>query len=143
VPHDTVMVRTVARLLAPVIHLYALYVIFHGHYSPGGGFQGGTVIAASYILLGLALGREELERHVSEPVLIALSGLGVAIFALVGALAFAFGERFLDYSALTFLSSDPAYRRSLGILLVEIGVGMTVAAVILLIYMRLSDEGET
>ena len=140
--HDSVMVRVVVRLLASVVQIYALYVIFHGHYSPGGGFQGGVVLAASYILIGLGLGMHELQRHVSEHVLAVLSAAGVAFYALVGALSFLEGGAFLDYAALTFLSDDIASRRSLGILLVEIGVAVTVASVILLIFMRLAGAEE-
>lgn len=141
--HDSVMVRVVVRLLASVVQIYALYVIFHGHYSPGGGFQGGVVLASSYILVGLGLGMHELRRHVSEHVLAVLSAVGVLIYATVGALSFLEGGAFLDYAALGFLPGDVAARRSLGILLVEIGVAITVTSVILLIYMRLADIEES
>lgn len=142
-PHQTVMIRTTVRLLVPVAQLYALYVIFHGHYSPGGGFQGGTVLAATYILIALALGSEELERRFSEHTLAIMAGIGVAIFAGVGALSFTVGgAAFLDYGVLEFLGDQPPYRRSIGILLVEIGVAVTVAAGLLLIFMRLADREE-
>jgi multicomponent Na+:H+ antiporter subunit B len=140
--HETVMVRTVVRLLAPLVQLYALYVIFHGHYSPGGGFQGGVVLAASYILIGLGLGRDELERHVTEYQLAVLSGVGVLIFAGIGALSFFAGAEYLDYGALSYLAEEVPVRRAFGILLIEIGVAITVASVIVLIFMRLIDRGE-
>ena len=50
-----------ARLLSPYIMLFGLYVIFHGHYSPGGGFQGGTLLAASILLIRLAGGENVAE----------------------------------------------------------------------------------
>lgn len=141
-PHQTIMIRTTVRLLVPLAQIYALYVVFHGHYSPGGGFQGGTVLAASYILIALGLGSEELERRFSEHSLAVLAALGVAIFAGTGALSFAYGANFLDYGALEFLSDKIPYRRSLGILLVEIGVAVTVASGLLLIFLRLADREE-
>ena len=141
-PHPTVMVRMVVRLLAPLVQLYGLYVIFHGHYSPGGGFQGGVIIASSYILIGIGLGREQLERRVSEHGLAIMAGLGVAIYGLVGAVSLLGGAAFLDYAALVPLSDDVATRRSFGILFVEIGVALTVTAVIVLIFMRLADREE-
>jgi multisubunit Na+/H+ antiporter MnhB subunit len=64
--HDSVIVQTMVRLLVPWIRIYALYVLFHGHYSPGGGFQAGVIMAASYVLLGLALGRAEFDRSLPE-----------------------------------------------------------------------------
>jgi multicomponent Na+:H+ antiporter subunit B len=141
-PHPTVMVRVVVRLLAPLVQLYALYVIFHGHYSPGGGFQGGVVLAGSYILVGLGLGREELERRVSEHTLVVLGAAGVAIFALVGAASFLSGAEYLDYASLSLLSDDIPTRRGFGILLVELGVALTVASAIVLIFLRLADHEE-
>lgn len=142
VAHESVTVQTVVRLLAPVLQIYALYVIFHGHYSPGGGFQGGVVLAASYILTGLAFGRDAVARHVGEHALAVLAGAGVFVYALVGVFSFASGKVFLDYSALGFTSDDVATRRSFGILFVELGVALTVGAVILLIYLRLADREE-
>jgi multicomponent Na+:H+ antiporter subunit B len=140
--HETVMVRTLVRLLAPLVQLYALYVIFHGHYSPGGGFQGGVVLAASYVLIGLGLGRDELERRLSEHRLAILSGVGVLIFAGVGAISLLRGAEYLDYAALAWLGEEVAVRRAMGILLVEIGVAITVASVIVLIFLRLLDREE-
>ena len=52
------IVSLISRVVSPFIMLFALYVIFHGHYSPGGGFQGGTMLAAAVILVRLAAGRE-------------------------------------------------------------------------------------
>ena len=43
-----------ARLLSPYIFIFGMYVIFHGHYSPGGGFQGGALLAASILLMRVA-----------------------------------------------------------------------------------------
>ena len=51
---DNPIVTLVSRLISPFIMLFALYVIFHGHYSPGGGFQGGTMLAAAVLLLRLS-----------------------------------------------------------------------------------------
>ena len=52
---------TASRLLAPFIQLFALYVIFHGHFGPGGGFQGGAMLAASILMLRLSVGAERSE----------------------------------------------------------------------------------
>jgi multicomponent Na+:H+ antiporter subunit B len=141
-PHETVMVQVVVRILAPLVQLYALYVIFHGHYSPGGGFQGGVVLASGYILVGLGLGRAELERRMSEHRLVVLSGVGVAIFGLVGVVPLLLGADLLDYASLTFLGAEVATRRGFGILIVEIGVALTVMSAIVLIYLRLADRGD-
>ncbi len=138
--HDSVIVRTGVRLLAPLVQLFGLYVIFHGHYSPGGGFQGGVIIAASYILIGLGLGRDRLEEMVSEETLIKLAGLGVLVYAGVGAWSLFYGADYLDYGAITALDDRADMRRSLGILLVELGVAITVSSVLVLMFLRLTDD---
>ncbi|MEZ4485337.1 MAG: MnhB domain-containing protein [Syntrophotaleaceae bacterium] len=73
--------RTSVRLLVPFIQLYGLYVIVHGHYSPGGGFQGGVVLGASFIMLALAYDLKTSLRHMSERVNILLGNLGVLILS--------------------------------------------------------------
>ncbi len=53
-PHQALIVKTICRLLVPFMQLFALYVIAHGHHSPGGGFQGGVILGASFILLAIS-----------------------------------------------------------------------------------------
>ena len=50
---QSVIVKTVCRILVPFIQMFGLYVIMHGHSSPGGGFQGGVILGSSFILLSL------------------------------------------------------------------------------------------
>ena len=52
-PHDLI-VRSACRIIVPFIQLFALYVIAHGHHSPGGGFQGGVILGASIILFAIS-----------------------------------------------------------------------------------------
>ena len=49
VPYD-LAVKTTCRMIVPFSMIFALYVIAHGHHSPGGGFQGGVILGASVIL---------------------------------------------------------------------------------------------
>ncbi len=123
-----VVVRTVCRRLTPFVQLFGLYVIMHGHSSPGGGFQGGVILAASAILLVLAEGTDWI-RRVSLPALTVLTSTGVLLYAGVGGLCLALGANFLDYSVLPF--AEP---RSVGMLLIEIGVGITVMAALVSIF---------
>ncbi len=122
---EKVILRVVAKALIPFILLFALYVQFHGDYGPGGGFQAGVIFAAGFILYGLIFGLEELRRVVSLRTLRRLMGIGVLIFGGVGVVAMLRGGHFLDYGMLDH--HDPAHGQHLGILLIEIGVGMTVA----------------
>jgi len=135
---SNLIVRVTARFVAPVIQIFALYVLFHGHYSPGGGFQGGVMIAASIILLRLALGNRETRPLISTAVATRGAALGALIFLAVGALAFRYGGEFLDYGMIPF-SDDESMRRSHGILLIEVGVALACACALTAVY---DDLGE-
>lgn len=136
--HGSVVVQTFVRILVPLVQLFALYVLLFGHDSPGGGFQAGVMLGASYILLALAFGHEMLARRVSEPVCLALAATGVLIYLGTGLAGMVFGGNFLDYGALP-LGDSVARARYFGILFVETGVGLGVAATIVLLFCRLAD----
>jgi multicomponent Na+:H+ antiporter subunit B len=97
---DDVIVKTLARLLAPFILVYALYVVMHGHYSPGGGFQGGVILAASIVLLVITHGLEQTKKHMSEKAAGVISSIGVLIYGGIGVLCLILGGNYLDYGKL-------------------------------------------
>jgi len=139
---EDVIVKTISRILVPFIQLYALYVIMHGHYSPGGGFQGGVILAASFILMLLTYGYGETKERISERLVNLLSSIGVLIYAGIGLLCLLLLGNFLDYSQLArILPVEAARARSLGILGVELGVGMAVMAVMISIFLDISSGG--
>ena len=126
------ILRVVAKLLIPFILLFALYVQFHGDYGPGGGFQAGVIFGAGMILYGLVFGLREA-RRVAPPALIeTLMALGVLTYAGTGLAGILRGGAFLDYGALNH--HDPVHGQHLGILIVELGVGLAVAAVMISIF---------
>jgi multicomponent Na+:H+ antiporter subunit B len=140
-PYDLV-IKTACRLLIPFIQLFALYVIAHGHHSPGGGFQGGVILGSSIILLAISFDLRTGIARIGEKVDGLLSAVGVFIYAGVGALCMLLGAKFLDYRALTnAIPVDQIQARSYGILAVEIGVGIAVMAVMICIYNNLVSEG--
>ena len=139
---DDIIIGTVARMLVPFIQLFALYVIMHGHYSPGGGFQGGVILGASLVLLLITHGLPETKKLISEKGVAILSSLGVLIYAGIGLLCLILLGNFLDYSQLSkILQVTPAEARSLGILGIETGVGLTVMAVMFSIFLDISTGG--
>lgn len=136
------IVNTACRLMIPFIQIFALYVIAHGHHSPGGGFQGGVILGASMILLALSRNLRTANEAMPERLTNLLSAGGVLIYAGVGALCLGFGFNFLDYAGLAgILMTDPVSARSLGILFVEVGVGAAVMATMILIYANLVSAG--
>jgi multicomponent Na+:H+ antiporter subunit B len=140
-PYDLI-IKNVCRILIPFIQLFALYVIAHGHHSPGGGFQGGVILGASIILLAISHDLRTSLEKMREKLVGLLSAAGVFIYAGTGALCILLGLNFLDYGALApLLHVDPVTARSHGILMVEIGVGMAVMATMVWIYNNVSSAG--
>jgi len=142
VPYDLIIAMT-CRLVVPFIQLFALYVIAHGHHSPGGGFQGGVIFGAALILFAISNNLRRSLKRMSERTSALLGSLGVMIYAGTGFFCIIMGASFLNYSSLaSFLGVDPISARSLGILIVEIGVGVAVTAVMVWIYYNLSSAGK-
>jgi multicomponent Na+:H+ antiporter subunit B len=141
VPSDMI-VKTVCRILIPFIQIYALYVVAHGDFSPGGGFQGGVIFGSSLILMAIAYNLKTLVKRVTEKFLSVFAALGVLIYVGIGVAAMLMGGHFLDYGMLApLLPSDPGHIRALGMLGVEIGVGIAVMAVMVIIYVNIVSEG--
>ena len=140
---DDIIIRSVARILIPFIQLYALYVIMHGHHSPGGGFQGGVILGASFILYLVTHGLEEAKTRMSEMKAGLFSSCGLLIYSGIGLLCLILGSNYLDYGKLSaVLKVVPAQARSLGILGVEIGVGIAVMAVMFSVFFDIATGGE-
>jgi len=131
------ILRVIAKLTIPGILLFALYVQFHGDYGPGGGFQAGVIFGAGFILYGLVFGLENLRRVAPAPVTTSFIAVGVLVFAGVGIASQLLGGNYLDYDVL--LADDHAGQH-IGILVVELGVGITVAAVMITIFMTFAGR---
>lgn len=129
----SLIVRTVARLLAPFVQLFGLYVIMHGHSSPGGGFQGGVILGASAILLAVAFGVDVVRERVTLSALTLSTSAGVLLYGGLGLVCLLLGANYLDYSVLPVADA-----RSVGMLVIEIGVGITVMAAMMSIFVDLS-----
>ena len=125
------VLRVVTKLLMPFILLFALYVQFHGDFGPGGGFQAGVIFGAVFILYALIYGVESARRVVPEPAQRLLIAAGLLLYVGVGYAGLFLGGKFLDYNV---LANVPASGQHLGILLVELGVGTTVAATMITIF---------
>ena len=95
------VLKVVTKIIVGFIILFALYVQFHGDYSPGGGFQAGVIFAAAFILYGLVMGLDNVQRVLPPWIAHKLMALGVVIYTLVGIYSFFVGFSFLDYGALT------------------------------------------
>ena len=138
--HDSLIVRSVSRLLIPVVQLYAVYIVFFGQYSPGGGFAAGVILGAAFILTVLVFSVDHSEGAAMQRVLHG-DGVGMLVFAGVGGLCMIGGGEFLNYSALQVPGVADSARRSLGIVLTQIGVALDCAVTALSIVFSLGLVG--
>lgn len=138
--YDSLFLDMVARGIVPVLQIFAFYVITHGHYSPGGGFQGGVMLAASIILLRISIG-EESYRRFPRSAGIALAGVGALFFALIAVLPMVFGGNVLEY-AMAAPGLDPVELRYWGIFFAELFIGFLVWGALVAIYDGLATGGE-
>lgn len=140
--HNLIL-QSAARLLVPMMQLFALYVVAHGHHSPGGGFQGGVILGASFILLAISYDLQTILARLRERTVLLLSAVGVLIYAGIGAICLLLGANFLDYSAWSVvLGVSEIEARSHGMLGVEIGVALTVMCIMFSLYADLASGGE-
>jgi multicomponent Na+:H+ antiporter subunit B len=134
---DFLIIRIVSKMLIPFIIVFGLYVQFHGDYGPGGGFQAGVIVASAFILYGLVYGLDATKRVAPKGVVEKLLALGLIIYAGTGFLTLALGGQYLDYSVLEhhwLTEHHVPSGQHLGIFMVELGVGLTVTAVMITIY---------
>ncbi len=132
---DFLVLRVVVKVLVAFILLYALYVLLHGDYGAGGGFQSGVIFATGFVIYDLVFGEADVRRVLPPRWLARLAVAGILLYAGVGIFSMLAGRPFLDYSV---LAHDPVHGQHIGILLIEIGVGVTVFAVILAIFYAFS-----
>jgi multicomponent Na+:H+ antiporter subunit B len=111
--------------------LFALYVQFHGDFGPGGGFQAGVIFASAFILYSLIFGLENARKVAPPAVVTRLVAAGLLIYAGTGYAGLWRGGNFLDYGV---LASNPVAGQHLGIMVIEFGVGTTVAATMITIF---------
>jgi len=125
------ILRVVSKFMITFILLFALYVQFHGDFGPGGGFQAGVIFAAAFILYGLIYGIENARKVLPATATRILLATGVLLYIGTGLFGMFMGGNYLDYNV---LAATAVGGQHLGILLVEFGVGTTVAATMVTIF---------
>jgi len=126
------ILRVITKFLVGTIMLFALYVQFHGDYSPGGGFQAGVIMAVAFIIYGIVFSLEQVQKVLPPWVVHKMMALGVMIYGGTGIIGLLGGYNFLDYVALS--PHNPEAGQQWGIFSVELGVGITVTGVMVTIY---------
>lgn len=143
VSYEDSIIRFVARKIAPFMQLFALYVVAHGHHSPGGGFQGGVILGASFILLAISYDLKMVMGRINEKASLLLANTGILIYTGIGLFCLLLGANFLDYSILHRIlpATDAIAARSHAMLGIEIGVALTVMVIVMVIYNNITSNG--
>ncbi|RDB43508.1 Na(+)/H(+) antiporter subunit B [Halomonas sp. DQ26W] len=126
-----IVLRVVTKIMIPLIVIYALYIQFHGEYGPGGGFQAGIIFSAGFIIFSLIFGLDVAQEAIPPEATRLLAAFGVLLYIGIGLACILLGGQFLEYKVL--LANDQA-GETLGIIGIELGVGITVAAVALTLF---------
>lgn len=133
---------SILRVMAPIciayVFLYAFYIQLNGESSPGGGFQAGVIFATGLIIYDLLYGVYALRRQFSTSKLLTYGICGVALYVGVGMTTLLMGGDFLDYNVL----SSNLKGQHIGIFIIELGVGITVASIMCLIYVLIRQNQE-
>ena len=138
--NDDPILRVCTKIIVGPIILFGLYVQFHGDYGPGGGFQAGVIVAAGFILHSLIFGLKEGRKLISEKLNLFIMILGVILYGGVGLVSIYYNTEYLIYS---ILAHDSKHGQHIGIFLIEFGVGLTVAGVMLILFHLFSSwKGE-
>ncbi len=130
--YQTVNKEVMITLIEPLIMVYAIYVLFHGEVSLGGGFQAGALLGMTYLLDVMVIPDRNSLMKLPKERSAALGGVGTFIYAFTGILCMIGGGLFLEYEALP-LPVDVLEKHSIGILLVEVGVTICVMSTIITI----------
>lgn len=134
---QNIVLREVSDLVIAPVLIFALYVQWHGDFGPGGGFQAGVIFASGIILYALIYGIVPAQQLLPPRKLAYLPAVGLLLYAGVGIYSMLNGGNFLDYNA---LAQDPHDGQHYGILIIELGVGITVAAVMINIFFSFSER---
>ena len=139
----TLIVKTITRLTVGLILLYGIYIVLHGHVSPGGGFAGGVIIALSFIHLMLAFGKETALKKLNEVRTSILESLGALMFLIIAILGFSEGYFFYNF----IKKGEPFNLFSAGIIPLcniaicfKVGAGLFAIFVVLVLFKKTGEE---
>jgi len=140
----TIIVKTITRLTVGLILLFGIYIVAHGHVSPGGGFAGGVIVALSFIHIMLAFGKEEAFRKINQNVASFFESLGAILFITLAILGIGSGYFFVNFMSkgkpFELFSSGFMPLANLAIAF-KVGSGLFIIVIILVMF-KISKEGD-
>lgn len=134
------ILKEISKILVPLIQIFGIYIIFHGHLSPGGGFAGGTILGTSFILYRITYGKENAQKKFNYSKLIKVVSIGLILYGTMKGYSFVSGGSHLNWPSPPL--GTPGKILSGGFLLpLNIVVGAVVGITMYFFY-SLFEEGE-
>jgi multicomponent Na+:H+ antiporter subunit B len=138
---NDIIVKTITRIIVPFSLVYGIFIILHGHVSPGGGFSGGTLIGTSLILYTLVFGVKKAKKKFSHRVSEFAESGGILLYILVGIVGIVVAGSFLTNIDAGFPIGEPGKILSAGMIpVLMIGIGIKVASTFITLFHTLIEE---
>lgn len=135
----TIIVKRISQLMTPSIFLLGIYIVLHGHLTPGGGFAGGVLIAGAFVLMILAYGSDDVKSEVQKWRASFSESLGIFLFWFLALLGLIQGSYFFINLIAKTNPGKPFTLFSAGIIpLSNIAIGIEVAAALFAIFITLA-----
>lgn len=135
-----VIVKTISRIVIPFIQVYGIFIILHGHVSPGGGFSGGAMVGTSLILFTLVFGIDRAKKKFSHRLSEFAESGGIILYIFVGIIGMIVTGSFLSNASAGFPLGEPGTLLSAGMIpLLMIGIGIKVTSTIITLFHTLIE----
>lgn len=134
------LLYTIVKLMLPVIVVYGIFIILHGHITPGGGFSGGAILGAALILYGLTFGQEASLKIFPEAISKRLESGGVLVFILIGLIGLILGGAFLINGEIFPLGTPGTILSGGMIPLLMIAIGVKVGSTMMTLFNALLED---
>ena len=132
----SVIVKAIARIMAGFVFLYGVFIILHGHLTPGGGFGGGCIIAGAFILMYLAYGKNEAKEKLQSFLTSVFESVGGLLFWLIALVGIIWGYFFFNF----IRKGEPLSILSGGVIpLANIAIGIKVSAALFAVFIALAS----
>ena len=133
------ILKTIGKFAIPFIILFGLYIQLHGEYSPGGGFQAGAIVVCAFIIYLLLYGKKALQEKITLNFCKKFAIFGVFLYFGMGLFNMFLGGNFLEYNT---LHQNMQTAQKIGIIIIELGVGIGVFASLLAIILIMVNAEE-
>ncbi|GEK32963.1 Na(+)/H(+) antiporter subunit B [Kurthia sibirica] len=138
---NDLILRTVVQFVVFIVLTIAIYLFFAGHYTPGGGFVAGLVLASAVVMLYISFDTDTVRKGLPLDFKI-VAAIGVTLALLSGILPMLFGQPFLKMSSMNIQFPLIGEKTLATVMIFELGVALTVVGVVMTIILSISEGSD-